>query len=148
MSTYDKRGQQPTYHETDEEVVEAAEAAIRYIHEGNTFDAPYDLRGLTVFGIIGALRVHDEQLHGAESTLSDKARQRLTEVEETVQTAVDKNMHYYPFGDSHTKTQLDSIDKSRLHGYKGGSVNKARTSRAQDRYTRRSLQERQSPDAD
>lgn len=121
MSSYDMRGQVATYHETPEEVAEAAEATIRYINEGDTMDQPFDLRGLTVFGIIEALRNHDEALHGENATLTLEQRARLEEVEDTVQLAVDNNMHYYPFGESQNKHNIDGAVYSHIAALRGNS---------------------------
>lgn len=139
MNTYDSRGQVPTYHETQEEVEETAAAAIRYIYEGETMDQPYDLRGLCVFGVIGALRLNDDALHGDDSKLTHDQRLRLVEVEDTVQTAVDSNMHYFPFGDNENKSRLDGSDLARLTGTKHFTGKVRIKGRSESRYARRRL---------
>ena len=91
------------YLESDAEVAEAAASAIAYIFEGESINAPYDLRGLCVFGVIGALRENDEAFAG----LDDNQKQRLIQVETVVDKAVEARMHYYPFGHNADKIEIE-----------------------------------------
>jgi hypothetical protein len=125
------------YFETDEEVAETSECVIRYIVDGEELDQVFDLRGLAVFGVIQALRENDKIFHGDTAELSDEQRSRLREVESVVDTAVETNMHYYPFGDSHNKRLIGGGMYAELSATKQLS-GKVRSSKKREKSVRRS----------
>jgi hypothetical protein len=112
----------PVYENTDQEVQETATAAIDYIFGGESINEICDLKGLTVFGVIGALRENDERLYGPNSNLSPEEAARLKEVEAVVDSAVEDGMHYYPFGHFLLKTEIDSHTMARLSAIRNNSI--------------------------
>lgn len=114
--------EQEPYLETPEEVLEIYESARRYILEGDSFDEPYDLRGLGVYGVIRTLReVYEETVDGTLS-LSESQEGRYSEVEVTVDRAVAKDKQFYPFGKRDDKTELDGHDFAQLSDRKTHSA--------------------------
>ena len=100
----------PEYLETDQEVEEIYDATIAYIFSGNEDLAPYDLRGLGVYGTIRALRENNDAFHGESSTLTDDEKRRVQEVEEQVDMAVSRDAQFYPFGHDVERFKLDKRD--------------------------------------
>lgn len=140
-----QRMESATYEQSDEEVSETATAAIAYILEGDPLNEVYDLRGLTVFGVIGALRENDELFYGDDTSLSQEQRDRLTEVETVVDAAVTRDMHYYPFGDNLNKHGIDAMDFAQLSAITRDTGKARISSKADQRYLR-SLQGRSQAD--
>jgi hypothetical protein len=83
---------------------------------------PFDIRGLVVFGVIGALRENDGQFYGEDAALDDEQMTRLAEVEGAVDAAVSEKMHYYPFGDEQNKWNIDGHTMAQLAGNRDRSV--------------------------
>jgi hypothetical protein len=104
----------PRYEHTERDVQETATAAIEYIIGGDTLNAVFDIRGLLVYGVIGALREHDDLFYGPNSSLSPEEITRLAEVEDVVDKAVKYSMQFYPFGEKRNKWDLDSKTRGRL----------------------------------
>lgn len=104
------RTERNDYLETDEEVAETARATISYIIEGQQIAVISDLRGLCVYGVVGVLREHDALLYGTDTEaarLDEEQRQRLQEVENEVEKAVNANMQFFPFGHNQAKFKVD-----------------------------------------
>ncbi len=125
----------PPYEHSDKAVGETATSAISYILEGDQLHALFDLQGAVVFGVISALREEDDKLHGDGSTLTEKQKERLAEVEGVVDAAVEGGMQYYPCGDNQNKRNIDSRDYARLNGSMKRH-GKARSRTSDDRYSR------------
>lgn len=86
------------YEHTDQEALQAGEAAMAYIHDGSVEGLPLEFRGVNVFGVIAALRQNDDVLHGETSDLTEDQQNRRDEIEADIDNSVDKNLQYYPFG--------------------------------------------------
>lgn len=108
----------PEYEHTDDspELAETAECAMLYIMEGDNIHAIYDLRGLLVFGVIRALRENDELLYGSETPLTEEQQARLQEVEDQVDTAVEGERQYFPFGHNREMFRIDGKEYHALSG--------------------------------
>ena|ERR1039458_4252328 len=91
---------QAQYEHTEAEAAQFGAEVVDYIYVGGetcTFSAN-DLRGLCVFGAIGAIREATEQ-DPLFLTRTDNGHQaRLDIVNTAIKLALDKNMHYSPFG--------------------------------------------------
>lgn len=111
----------PRYEHTDSQVADAAKTAVDYVFVGGNFMKPFDMRGLVVFGVIGALRENDERLHGEDANLDDEQKARLAEVEGTIDAAVGERMQYYPFGEKQNKWNIDKQTMARLAGLQNRS---------------------------
>ncbi len=106
---------QKPYEHTPDEVEETSDAARRYIIEGDSFDEPYDLRGLCVYGVISVVRKIDEEILDGQLVLSPSQENRLAEVDHTIDRAVEKQMQYYPFGHNDKyRTEMDGRDYAQL----------------------------------
>lgn len=127
----------PTYERSDLEVAESAQAAIAYIFEGDALNEVYDLRGLVVYGVIAALREHDEQFYGQANTLVEEQRARLAEVEAAIDEAVETGMQFYPFGDYHNRRNLPAADYSQLAAIRPHRTNRIRLNSSIRREERR-----------
>jgi hypothetical protein len=102
------------YEHSDQDVQDTASAAIEYIIGGDAINSVFDISGLLVYGVISALREHDDLLYGPNSSLSPEETARLAEVEDVVDTAVKDGMQFYPFGEFIDKRKIDVQTRKRL----------------------------------
>jgi hypothetical protein len=126
----------PIYTNSDLEVEETSRASIEYILGGDPINSVYDLSGLLVFGVIKALREHDDLLYGPNASLTPEEITRLAEIEDAVDLAVEGGMHYYPFGDYQNKKNIAQSTMAQLAGLDRG-LPKPRKSTSNDRWERR-----------
>jgi hypothetical protein len=112
------------HEQTDIEAQAIGADTINYIYSGDEFYAPYDLKGLCVFGVIKALREAEENDPSLYDS-SDPARlDRIAFVEDLVQKVVDAGMQYYPWGHTDSKRYdiMDLTDKVFMQlGFVGGT---------------------------
>ena len=126
-----------TYLETDADVADVNAGALAFILESDDLGEPFDLRGLCVFGVAGMLRENYERFFGENPEIDDDQRQRAEIVASRVEEALDRDMHYYPFGHKRTAEdyQLAGVDRRRLAMVRpSGSIPEIRPNRLRSTY--------------
>ncbi len=76
--------------------------------EGLQVSSPF--MGLEVFAVICALRENDSLFYGETVELDSDQLQRLTEIEASLDSAIECNAQYFPFGHNRNERSLDKAD--------------------------------------